>query len=112
MSNALTSQMVNFGSTVYHTDEFFAFVKTHEQIIKESSVSTPLDIGVVHKLEYNFVSLLIELRYPLENLAFFMIANDLIDPTDMTIEMVSMNLPDEALMDRLKDLYRQKAGRI
>ncbi len=112
MSNALNQMMVSSGDTLYHTAEFLAYVHSHKALLKQSSVLTALDPGIVHKFEYNFVSLLIELNYPLENLAFYLTVNDLTCPTQMTRDMSTMRLPDLGLMTQLKALYRQKPGRI
>jgi len=104
--------MVSSGNTLYHTPEFLGFVHSHESYIKANSVDAVLDPGVVHKFEYNFMSLLIELGYPIENLMIFMVANNINCPTQMTQEMKTIKVTDPAVIDRLKSLYRQTPGRI
>lgn len=112
MASVLNEGMVDSGGDVFHTPEFLAYVQSHESLLKRYSVVTELDPGMVHKLEYNFMSLLIELRYPVENIMFFMVANDIEDPTQFTGDTKSIVLPSVEVMDRLKNLYLQRPGRI
>jgi len=112
MSSALNQLMISGGNVMYHTPEFLAYVHSHKALLKAQSVKTPLDPGKVHTFEYNFVSLLVELGYPMENLFFFMVVNDIDCPTQMTREMKELKLPDLGLMENLKALYRQVPGRL
>ncbi|MOA53304.1 hypothetical protein D3C78_1767430 [compost metagenome] len=72
----------------------------------------PLDPGIVHKFEYNFVSLMIELGYPIENLLIFMVVNNFDCPTQMTSDFKEIRIPDPGVVDNLKSLFRQIPGRI
>jgi len=112
MSATLSTLMISSGNTLYHTPEFLTFVHTHESFLKANSVSTPLDPGVVHKFEFNFMSLVVELGYPIENLMFLMVVNDINCPTQMTHDFKEIKIPDPGAVDRLKALYRQAPGRI
>lgn len=112
MSVVLDQMMVNSGNTLYHTPEFLAYVHSHKAVLKQNSVRTPLDPGKVHVFEFNFMSMLIELGYPMENLLFFMMVNDITDPIEMTRDLKELWLPDPGLMDNLKSLYRQVPGRL
>ncbi len=112
MSASLTNLMLLDGDTIFHSAEFLSYVHSHEAYLKEGSVSTPIDPGIVHKFEYNFMSLIVELGYPLENLIFFMVVNDFDCPTQMTKEFKQMRLPNVTAMNHLKSLYRQTSGRI
>lgn len=112
MSSALTSTMVSSGNTIYHTPEFLGYVHTHETYLKNNSVSALLDPGIVHKFEYNFMSLLIELGYPVEDLLIFMVVNDFNCPTEMTRDFKEIRIPDATVVQNLKSLYRQTPGRI
>jgi len=112
MSVALSQLMVSGGDTLYHSADFLGFIHTHEAYLKANSVSTPLDPGIVHKFEFNFMSLLIELGYPIENLMFFMVVNDIDCPTQMTQDRKEILTPDPSVVDKLKSLYRQTPGRI
>lgn len=112
MSVLLSNLMVPEGATTFHSPEFLSFVHTHEAYLKANSVKTPLDPGIVHKFEYNFMSLIIELGYPVENLLIFMVVNDLDCPTQMTRDFKEMRLPDLQVVDNLKSLYLQTPGRI
>jgi hypothetical protein len=102
--------MVSSGATIYHSPEFYRFVRSHERLLKSESVRTPLDPGMVYNFEHNFISLLIEMKLPLENLAFLMVCNDMVDPTELTRDMKEMVLPPESRMDSLKNLFRQREG--
>lgn len=112
MSQSLTDLMLPGGDTIFHSPEFLSFVHSHEAHLKAGSVMTPIDPGIVHKFEYNFMSLVVELGYPLENLIFFMVVNDFDCPTQMTKDFKQMRLPNVSTMGHLKSLYRQTSGRI
>ncbi len=112
MSASLNQLMVSAGNVMYHTPEFLAYVHSHKAQLKAQAVKTPLDPGKVHVFEFNFVSLLIELGYPIENLLFFMVVNDIDCPTQLTREMRELRLPDMGQMENLKALYRQVPGRL
>lgn len=112
MSQLLNNLMTSGGATTFHTPEFLSFVHTHEAYLKANSVVTTLDPGIVHKFEYNFMSLIVELKYPVENLLIFMVVNDLDCPTQMTRDFKEMRLPDVGIIENLKSLYLQTPGRI
>lgn len=112
MSQLLNNLMQRDGATIFHTPEFLSYVHAHEAYLKANSVKTPLDPGLVHKFEYNFMSLLVELKLPIENLLIFMVVNDLDCPTQMTKDFKEMRLPDESVVANLKNLYLQTPGRI
>ena len=112
MASELTNLMVREGDTMFHSPEFLSYVHSHEAYLKANSVKTPLDPGVVHKFEYNFVSLLIELGQPVENLLILMVINDLDCPTQMTRDFKELRIPDPSIVDTLKSLYRQMPWRI
>jgi hypothetical protein len=104
--------MVNSGDTIYHSADFLNFVHTHKAYLKANSVITALDPGLVHKFEYNFVSLLVELTYPIEDLMLLMVVNDIECPTQMTQDLSEIRIPDPSVVQQLKSLYRQMPGRI
>ncbi|MND13035.1 hypothetical protein D3C87_1254350 [compost metagenome] len=112
MSQLLNNLMQRDGDTNFHSPEFLSFVHTHEAYLKANSVRTPLDPGIVHKFEYNFMSLIVELGFPIENLLIFMVVNDLDCPTQMTKDFKEMRLPDISVVENLKSLYLQTPGRI
>jgi hypothetical protein len=112
MSALLTSTMVASGNVMYHSAEFLSFVHSHETYLKNACISTPLDPGIVHKFEFNFMSLLVELGYPVEDLIIFMVVNDFNCITDMTADFKEIRIPDLAVVENLKTLYRQTPGRI
>ncbi|MNH53867.1 hypothetical protein D3C77_654850 [compost metagenome] len=112
MSQLLNNLMVVDGDTTFHSPEFLSFIHTHEAYLKANCVKTPLDPGIVHKFEYNFMSLIVELKYPIENLLIFMVVNDLDCPTQMTRDFKEMRLPDLGVVNTLKSLYLQTPGRI
>ncbi|MNH68838.1 hypothetical protein D3C73_209250 [compost metagenome] len=112
MSQLLNNLMQVEGATTFHTPEFLSYIHTHEAYLKANSIKTPLDPGLVHKFEYNFMSLLVELKLPIENLLIFMVVNDLDCPTQMTRDFKEMRLPDLGVVDNLKNLYLQTPGRI
>lgn len=112
MSASLNALMVRDGDNIYHSPEFLTFVHTHEHYLKANSVKAPLDPGIVHVFEYNFMSLIIELGYPIENLLIFMVVNDIDCPTQMTGEFKELRIPDPDVVDNIKSLFRQMPGRI
>ncbi|MNI70056.1 hypothetical protein D3C76_89270 [compost metagenome] len=112
MSALLNTLMVSSGDTMFHSPDFLSFVHAHEAYLKANCVKTPLDPGPVHKFEYNFMSLMIELGYPIENLLIFMVVNDLDCPTQMTVAFKEIMVPDPGVVNNLKNLYRQTPGRI
>lgn len=112
MSQLLNNLMVSSGNTVFHSSEFLSYVHVHEAYLKANSVKSPLDPGVVHKLEYNFMSLIIELGYPVENLLIFMVVNDLDSPDQMTVDFKEILLPDINVINNLKSLFVQMPGRV
>lgn len=112
MSAILAGTMVQGGNDIYHSAEFLSFIHSHETYLKASCVSAPLDPGVVHKFEFNFMSLLVELGYPIEDLIIFMVVNDFNCITDMTSDFKEIRIPDLNVVSNLKSLYRQTPGRI
>lgn len=112
MSVSLNDLMVNSGDSIYHSADFLNFAHTHKAFLKANSVSAPLDPGIVHKFEYNFVSLLVELTYPLEDLILLMVVNDITCPTQMTRDFTEIRIPDPSAVSQLKSLYRQTPGRV
>jgi hypothetical protein len=112
MSVALNNLMVNSGDTMYHSADFLNYAHTHKAYLKANSMATPLDPGIVHKFEYNFISLLVELAYPIEDLMLLMVVNDIVCPTQMTQDFKEILIPDPSAVSQLKALYRQTPGRI
>lgn len=112
MSTILNSLMVSSGDTVFHSVEFLRFVHDHENYLKSSSVVTNLDPGIVYQCEYNFMSLLVTLKYPIENIMMFMVVNDIDDPIQLSKEFIQMRLPDTGVMEQLKNLFLLSAGRV
>ncbi|QTH80359.1 hypothetical protein PA10_00159 [Pseudomonas phage pPa_SNUABM_DT01] len=112
MTAALNSLMVASGDTMFHSPDFLSFVHAHEAYLKANCVPAALDPGVVHKFEYNFASLMIELGYPIENLLIFMVVNNFDCPTQMTMDFKQIMVPDPGVVDNLKNLYRLTPGRI
>lgn len=112
MSELLNGTMVNGGSNIYHSADFLGFAYSHKNYIKAHCVPAPLDPGIVHKFEYNFMSLLITMKYPVEDLIIFMVANDLRCVTEMTSDFKTLLVPDSGVVENLKNLYRQTPGRI
>lgn len=112
MSIILNSQMVSSGNDIYHTPEFYAYVRSHERLLKAQSVKAPVDAGAAHTFEYNFISLLIEMQLSIEDLAFFMVCNDLTCPTQTTRDFRELVMPPAEVVAQLKTLYRQKQGRV
>lgn len=112
MSAILNSLMVPSGDTVFHSVEFLRFVHDHENYLKASSVLTNLDPSIVYQCEYNFMSLLVQLKYPIENIMMFMVVNDIDDPIQLTKEFVQMKLPDTGVMEQLKSLFLLASGRV
>jgi len=112
MSTLLSGIMVSSGNAMYHTPEFLSYIRSHKNYLISKSVAAPLDPGVVHKFEYNFMSLLIELEYSVEDLIIFMVVNGFNCITEMTRDFSQLLIPDETVVANLKSLYRQTPGRI
>lgn len=112
MSELLSGAMISGGNDIYHTPEFLGFVRSHKNYLKQNCVSAPLDPGIVHKFEYNFMSLLVEMKYPVEDIIIFMVVNDLNCVTEMDSTFTNLLVPDPGVVENLKSLYRQTPGRI
>lgn len=112
MSASINSMMVNAGNTIYHSPEFLTYAHAHKALLLQGSVSVPLDPGIVHVFEYNFVSLLIELGYPVENLIIMMIVNGFTCPTQMTKEFKNLIVPNPDMVSTIKRMFLQGESRI
>lgn len=112
MGALLDNLMVASGDNTYHSPEFLTYVRAHKNLLLQGSVVTPLDPGIVHKLEYNFLSLLIELSYPVENLMIMMVVNGFTCPTQMRKDFKNLVVPNPDMVATIKRMYRQVESRI
>lgn len=112
MGATLDALMISGGDSIYHSPEFVTYVHTHKRYLMETSVRAPVDPGLVHKYEFNFTSLLVEMGYSLEDLIFFMVANDMHCPTQMTRDFRELVIPNQGLVENLKMLFGQSYGRV
>ena len=112
MSASLLSIMVSSGNTIYHSPEFLTFVHAHKSLLMAGSVNVALDPEIVHKFEYNFTSLLIELGYPVENLIIMMTVNGFTCPTQMRKDFKELKVPSPEIVGVVKRMFRQVEARI
>lgn len=112
MSALLEGLMIEEGNSIFHTPEYMLYIRSHLLYLKANSARVELDAGLVYKFEYNFYSLLVELKYPFEDFVILLIVNGFNDPIEMTKDFRSLLVPGPEIISRLKSLYRHQNKRI
>lgn len=112
MSVLLEELMIEEGNSIFHTPEYMLYIRSHLLYLKANSGRVELDAGLVYKFEYNFYSLLVELKYPFEDFVVLLIVNGFNDPIEMTKDFRSLLVPAPEVVSRLKSLYRHQNKRI
>lgn len=113
MSALLDTLALQAGNSVFHTEEFMYYISTHLKYLRENGASqVAVDKGLVNKFEYNFFSLLVELKMDFEDFMVLLLMNGFTDPSEMTGEFQLLTLPDPEALKTLKQLYRYQNKRI
>jgi hypothetical protein len=104
---------INAGNTLFHTEEYMRYIDTHYNFLKENgSVVVDIDPGLAFKFEYNFFSLLVELKYNFEDFVVFLVMNQMRNPMEMTRDFKSLVVPNPEVLSNLKTLYRHQNKRV
>lgn len=113
MGALLNGLMIDQGNSLYHSAEFMRYIDNHVNYLKENGASVvDVDPGLVYKFEYNFFSLLVELKYNFEDHMVLLLVNGFKSPTDMTREFKSIVVPNPEVLTNLKQLFRYQNKRI
>lgn len=112
MSAILDGLTLPSGNTLYHTVEFMRYIRTHVPYLKENAVAAEINPGLAYKFEYNFFSLLIELKYPFEDYVILLLVNNFTCPTEMRRTFNQLIIPNPEVISDLKTMYRHQNKRI
>ncbi len=113
MSTLLEGLMISGGNSIYHSAEYMRYIDNHVNYLKQNGGAVvDVDPGLVHKFEYNFFSLLVELKYEFEDFVVLLIVNGFKSPTDMTREFRQLIVPNPEVLTNLKQLFRHQNKRI
>lgn len=113
MSETLNQKMIDGGSDIFHTPEYMHYISTHLKFLKESGATkVGVKRGLINQFEYNFYSLLVELKCNIEDFIPILLINGFTDPTELTMEFTELVMPDPEVLNGLKRLYRHQNKRV
>lgn len=112
MGAILDGLAISGGNSLYHSVEFMRYIRTHVPYLKQNSVGVEINPGLAHKFEYNFFSLLVELKYPFEDYMILLLVNNFTCPTEMRMTFNNLVIPNPEIISSLKSMYRHQNKRI
>ena len=112
MSAILDGLAKEGGNTLFHSVEFMRYISTHVPYLKQNAGRAEINSGLAYKFEYNFFSLLVELKYEFEDFVILLLANDFTCPTEMKQDFKQLIIPDPEVVSNLKTMFRHQNKRI
>ena len=113
MGALLDMLSIDAGNSLYHTEEYMLYIRSHYNFLKENGAATvDVEPGLAYKFEYNFFSLLVELKYNFEDFVVFLVMNQMTSPMEMTRDFKSLVIPQPEVLANLKSLYRHQNKRV
>lgn len=113
MGALLDTLSIAEGNPTFHSAEFLAYIASHMLYIKQNGLAeTPIDPGLSYKFEFNFFSLLVEMKLNFEDFGILLLVNGFKCPTEMTRAFKVLKMPSEEVITRLKQLYQYQNKRV
>lgn len=108
MGTRLNNMQQDDGSDYLYTDAYLTYMASHMRFLREhsSTIKVELDQGLVHKNMNDFYGLFMDMEIRYEDHQLLMMVNGYNDPLELTEEVETLLIPDGALVDSLKQLYR------
>lgn len=108
MTSPLLSMLQNDGPQYLYSDEYFTFIQSHVEYLRNhpGTSTVRLDPRDVENNIHNFHGLFRRLRIREEDHQLLMLVNRFTDPAQLTTDVKYLYVPDNTIVDRLKNIFR------